>query len=105
MRLSQRNLKKFELYKPDRQTDSANDPINVYDKPCAEFMGNLQPYSEDRAFKDYGIDLRYAYIVFTQDDADFQELDRIGSGRPQYEIKVIQQWNSYKRLLVEEVFL
>lgn len=103
MRLLVKDLKQMNLYKPTQKKDSDGDISNVYDDVHSIFMGNIQPYSQDSNKADYGLDLRYAYAVLTQDGATFKELDRIGFDSPQYEIKVVMRWANYKRLLVEEV--
>ena len=103
MRLRKQDLIRLDLYKPTPVKDDDGDIRNTYGQPHAEFCGSIQPYSQRNDPRDYGIDPRYAYTVYTQSGLDFEEIDRIGVDEAKYEIKVILDWGIYKRLMVEEV--
>jgi hypothetical protein len=78
--------------------------INVYDTPpVASFVGNIQPCSENSHPEAYGIVLQYAYFIYASADIGIKELDRVSDGVNTYEIKVIQRWRTYVRLMAEQV--
>ncbi|MDR2903250.1 MAG: hypothetical protein LBU77_01905 [Clostridiales bacterium] len=104
MRFLKRDLTKFSLYKPTPTEDDDGDIRNVYDTPAiATFDGNIQPCSERSLREEYGIAPQYACFIYVPVGTEFKELDRVTDGALWYEIKVIQRWRTYLRLLVERV--
>lgn len=104
MRLLQRDLTRFALYKAVFTMNDDGDGRNVYDgPPVAEFDGHIQPYSEKNSLEAYGIVPQYAYVVYTLENMGFEDTDRIFDGERWYEIKAIRRWGGHLRLMVEEV--
>ena len=104
MRLSPRDLKLFDAYKPIEATDIEGSIYNTYgDEPDFIFRGNIQPLSNSNANKDYGFELKYAYVIYTTEGAGIKELYKVSSGGIDYEVRAIERWNSYIKLIVKEL--
>lgn len=104
MRLFPRDLKVFEVFKPIGATDNEGSIYNTYgDEPDFTFRGNIQPLSNSNANKDYGFELKYAYVIYTTEGTEIKELYKVSSGGIEYEVRAIERWNSYVKLIVKEL--
>jgi hypothetical protein len=103
MRLLARDLRKLELYKPLATKNPDGEIISVYDAPpVLSFAGNAQPFSNRENPQEYGLDPKYAYVIYTYPNAAFAETDRVKFGERWLEIALIQRWSDYYRLLAKE---
>jgi hypothetical protein len=95
----------LELFKPTAVRDADGDVCNCYAESSAlSFIGNVQPFGEKENPREYGIDPQYAYVIYTYTNAEFLELDQVrDAGGNWYEIKLIQRWGAYCRLLTRSV--
>lgn len=104
MRLFPRDLKAFEVFKPIEATDNEGSIYNTFaEEPDFTFRGNIQPLSNNNSNKDYGFELKYAYVIYTTEGAEIKELYKVSSGGIDYEVRAIERWNSYIKLIVKEL--
>lgn len=104
MRLSPRDLKVFNAYKPVEATDIEGSIYDTYaEEPDFTFGGNIQPLSNSNSNKDYGFELKYAYVIYTTEGVGVKELYKVSSEGVDYEVRAIERWNSYIKLIVKEL--
>ena len=76
---------------------------NNYPEISVRFDGSLQPYSNENLPSEFGVDLRYAFVAIAEGNPDVHPLDRIGVNTPDYEVKTVQVWPGYVRIIAELV--
>jgi len=97
------DLVTLRVYRPVQNRDAAGGVYSEYPDWDVSFSGNLQPYSNDNIPSEFGVDLRYAYLVIAAGNPDVHPLDRIGVGGPDYQVKTVQVWPGYVRIICEKV--
>lgn len=93
------DLHVFKLFKPVPVEDAAGDIYNEYPAAYSTFEASMQPQGEDNTNAPYGVDLDYTFVLYTTDEIDLCEMDRFGVNGPEYEIKTIQVWPHYRKIM------
>lgn len=97
-----KDLTTLKIYKPAAVRDGEGGEYNEYGEPSGAFEGNIQPISEQNAAEAYGISLTRAFAVYTADkNTELAELYRIGRAAPEYEIKTVEAWPGYRKIICE----
>jgi hypothetical protein len=98
-----RDLTRFELFRPSEDIGADGDVKTAFNpKPDFVFSGHIQPFSQNENPAEYGLDPRYAYVIYAE-SSDFRELDRIVGNDRIFEIRLIQRQKTYLRLIAKDV--
>ena len=105
MRLREQDLKLFYLFKPEKITGSEGSRTTKYNLSDVKFRANIQPYTENNERAAKGVVISGMYVLLLTKNVKLKENDAIGQSESEaeYEIKTIQNWNAYQRIIVERL--
>jgi len=96
-------LKPLKIYRAVAVRDEVGGIYQEYPAVSGMFEGSIFPHQSDSSSESYGIDTGYAVEVYTMDLAGIKEMDRFGADEPDYEVKLIEDWGHYKKIIAERV--
>ena len=97
-------LKKFKVFSPEQVVDDYGGVYNEHRENSGELEANIFPYDSGNSLRPCGIDLQYAFELYSMDElTELKEMDRFGVDAPDYEVKTIEDWGFYRKVIAEKV--
>jgi len=96
-------LKSFKMFSPYEVRDEVGGVDKKYHTARGEFEAAVYPYSSESAAESYGVDLNYSCEVYTMNLNGIKEMDAFGAESPEYEVKTIEDWGYYYKIIAEEL--